>query len=326
MSAIKGIGGASVQSIIEARQSENFTSLYDFTSRLDQGSVNRRGLESLITAGAFDSLKTAELTVNLWRAQHFAAIESSLAHGQKVWQDKIRGQNALFGSQETSKTDAGVRLPDVKAWSQAELSKQEKNSVGFYLSTHPLDEYGQILTDLKIQNIADYEDLKPGDKITIAGIVSSLQIKHSKKGNRFCIFRLEDQSVGVKCLAWSEAAAKYAECLKDDELLIVFGKVESVEGVEITLILEEAKKIADAVTHKAQQVSITLPHKNVDEKYLEDIFTVLSSHRGNCEVFLNFRLEGGIALRVQSPPLRIQGSSRLENDLKNKGCSVSWTL
>ena len=326
LSAIKGIGGASVQSIIEARQSENFASLYDFTSRLDQGSVNRRGLESLITAGAFDSLKTAELTVNLWRAQHFAAIESSLAHGQKIWQDKIRGQNALFGIQETSKTDAGVRLPDVKAWSQAELSKQEKNSVGFYLSTHPLDEYGKILTDLKIQNIADYEDLKPGDKITIAGIVSNLQIKHSKKGNRFCIFRLEDQSVGVKCLAWSEAAAKYAECLKDDELLIVFGKVESVEGVEITLILEEAKKIADAVTHKAQQVSITLPHNKVDEKYLEDIFTVLSSHRGNCEVFLNFRLEGGIALRVQSPPLRIQGSSRLENDLKNKGCSVSWTL
>ncbi len=326
LSAIKGIGGVSVQSIIEARKSENFTSLYDFTSRLDQGAVNRRGLESLITAGAFDSLKTAEPTVNLWRAQHFAAIESSLAHGQKVWQDKIRGQNALFGSQETSKTDAGIQLPDVKAWSPAELSKQEKNSVGFYLSTHPLDEYGQILNDLKIQNIADYEDLKPGDKITIAGIVSGLQIKHSKKGNRFCIFRLEDQSVGVKCLAWSEAAAKYADCLKDDELLIVFGKVESVEGMEITLILEEGKKIADAVTHKAQQVSITLPHKILDEKYFEDIFTVLSSHRGNCEVFLNFRLDPDVVLRVQSPPLRIQGSSRLEDDLKEKGCQVQWTL
>ncbi len=147
LTAIKGIGAVSVQSIIEARQSERFSSLYDFTARLDQGAVNRRGLESLVTAGAFDSLMPPDSTVNLWRARHFAAIDSSLAHGQKIWQDKIRGQNALFGSQETSKSDFNVQLPSVRAWSPSELSKQEKNSVGFYLSTHPLDEYGQIMAD-----------------------------------------------------------------------------------------------------------------------------------------------------------------------------------
>ncbi len=326
LSAIKGIGTASVQLIIEARQQVKFTSLYDFTSRLDQGAVNRRGLESLITAGAFDSMMPDGLTTNQWRAQHFAAIESSLSHGQKVWQDKIRGQNDLFGIQETSTANLHAALPDVKAWTQAELSKQEKSSVGFYLSSHPLDEYEQILSDLRILNIADYEDLKPGDKINIAGIVSALQIKYSKKGNRFCIFRLEDQSVGVKCLAWAEAAAKYADCLKDDELLIVSGKVEAVDGQEITLILEETKKIADAVTQKAQNVSIILPGKDVDEKYLEDIFTVLSKDNGNCQVFLNLRLERDVILKLHSPPLRIQGSSRLENDLKEKGCQVSWIL
>ena len=326
LSAIKGIGTASVQSIIEARQQEKFTSLDDFTSRLDQGSVNRRGLESLITAGAFDSLMPVDSTVNLWRAKHFAAIDSSLSHGQKVWQDKIRGQNALFGVQESAKANLQGELPDVKAWSPAELSKQEKAAVGFYLSTHPLDEYEQVLADLKIINIADYEDIKPGDKIAIAGIVSSLQIKHSKKGNRFCVFRLEDQSVGVKCLAWSEAYTKYAECLKDDELLIINGKVESNEGPEITLILEEAKKLADAIMQKAHNVSITLPSHQVDEKYLEDIFTILDKHKGNCEVYLNFRLGREISIRVRSQPLRIQGSSRLENDLKQRGCQVEWVL
>ena len=202
----------------------------------------------------------------------------------------------------------------------------KKSSVGFYLSTHPLDEYGQILSDLKILKIADYEDLKPGDKISIAGIVSALQIKHSKKGNRFCIFRLEDQSIGVKCLAWAEAAARYADCLKDDELLIVNGKVEAVDGQEITLILEETKKIADAVTQKAQTVSIELPSKRLDEKYFEEIFTVLSKNKGTCQVFLNIRLERDVALKLHSPPLSVQGSSRLENDLKEKGCRVKWVL
>jgi DNA polymerase-3 subunit alpha len=269
----------------------------------------------------------ADLSVNLWRAKHFAAIDNSLSHGQKIWQDKVRGQDGLFGvHQETSKSNLHTELPDVKVWTQAELSKLEKAAVGFYLSTHPLDEYGEILSDLKILNIADYPDLIPGDKITIAGIVSSLQTKYSKKGNRFCIFRLEDQSIGVKCLAWSEASARYAECLKDDELLIISGRVESSEGQEITLILEEAKKIADAVTQKAQAVSIILPEKNVDEKYLEDIFTALSRNKGNCEVFLSFRIDRDILLKVHSPPLRIQGSSRLESDLKQSGCQVSWLL
>ena len=327
LSAIKGIGTASVQQIIETRHEGKFSSLYDFTSRLDQGAVNRRGLESLITAGAFDSLMPEGSTANHWRAKHFSAIESSLSHGQRVWQDKIRGQNDLFGVQEQSGLNQiHIELPDVKAWTQAELSKQEKSSVGFYLSTHPLDEYGQILSDLKILNIADYDDLKPGAKITIAGIVSALQIRHSKKGNRFCIFRLEDQSIGVKCLAWSEAAAKYADCLKDDELLIVDGKVEAVDGQEITLILEETKKIADAITQKAHNVSIVLPDRNVDESYLEDIFTVLSKNKGNCQVFLNIKLEPNVLLRLHSQPLSIQGSSRLENDLKERGCQVSWVL
>ncbi len=326
LTAIKGIGTGSVQQIIESRRQGKFTSLYDFTSRLDQGAVNRRGLESLITAGAFDSLMPEDTTANLWRAKHFSAVESSLSHGQKVWQDKIRGQNALFGSEESFGELLHTELPDVKAWTQAELSKQEKAAVGFYLSTHPLDEYGQILADLRILNIADYEDLKAGDKITIAGIVSGLQIRHSKKGNRFCIFRLEDQSIGVKCLAWAEASARYSDCLKDEELLIVNGRVEAVDGQEITLIMEETQKIADAVTNKARNVSIFLPYKIVDEKYLEDIFTVLSKDKGNCEVFLNLRLERNVYLRVYSQPLRIQGSSRLENDLKEKGCQVSWVL
>ena len=83
-----------------------------------------------------------------------------------------------------------------------------------------------------------------------------------------------------------------SNCLKDDEILIVDGKVEAVDGQEITLILEEAKKIADAVSQKAQNVSIILPGKNVDEKYLEDIFTILSRDRGNCQVFLKFTVGG----------------------------------
>jgi DNA polymerase-3 subunit alpha len=326
LNAIKGLGSSSVQAIIEARKKGSFTSLYDFTAKLDQGLLNRRGLESLVCAGAFDSLMPAGTSVNQWRAGHFAAIDGALSHGQKIWQDKLRGQNGLFGVGEAATGSLRNELPEVAAWNQAELSKQEKAAVGFYLSNHPLDDFRQILADLRILNLGDYDEIKPGDKIGLAGIVSGFQVRHSKKGNRFCIFRLEDQSTGVKCLAWADTFAKFADFLKEDALLIVEGRVESNEGQEITLILEEARKLADAVPLKARNLSITLPSKSVDETFFEKLFTILSRNKGQCQVHLNFVLDEKISLKMLSLPLRMQGSSKIEIDLKQHGCEVDWVL
>ena len=326
LSAIKGLGASGIQTIIEARKGEKFTSLFDFTSRLDQGFLNRRGLESLISAGAFDTLMPEEITVFQWRASLFSDLDAALSHGQKSWQNKIRGQNDLFGAGETSRNEMKNRFKNVPAWSSAELSKQEKAAVGFYLSNHPLDAYKQILFALKILNVAEIEVIKPGDKIVLAGIVSGMQVRHSKKGNRFCIFRFEDRSGGVKCLAWAEAFAKNAHILKDDELLIVEGKVEASEGQEITIILEDARKLADALPLKARLASIILPKKNLCESFLEELFTTLSRDKGNCEVSLEILLENRMKLRLHSQPLRIQGSNRLENELIEKGCLVEWVL
>jgi DNA polymerase-3 subunit alpha len=326
LSAIKGLGASGIQTIIEARKGEKFISLFDFTSRLDHGFLNRRGLESLISAGAFDTLMPEEVSVFQWRANLFSELDAALAYGQKAWQNKIRGQNDLFGTTETSHNEVKGHFKNVPAWTSAELSRQEKAAVGFYLSNHPLDAYKQILSALKIINVAEIEVIKPGDKIVLAGIVSGMQVRHSKKGNRFCIFRFEDQSGGVKCLAWAEAFAKNVQILKDDELLIVEGKVESGEGQEITIILEDARKLADALPLKARSASIILPKKNLCESYLEELFTTLSRDKGNCEVNLEILLDSRLKLKLQSQPLRIQGSSRLENELIERGCRVEWIL
>ena len=325
LNAIKGIGTASVHAIIEARKSGKFTSLADFATKIDQGTVNRRGAESLVTAGAFDTLKPEEISLNLWRAKVFAGIDGALSFGQKIWQDKIRGQSGLFDVGGETQEVFQENLPDVPAWGQSEMSKMEKSSVGFYLSNHPLDMFVKVLEDLKIQNLADYEDLKNGDRITLAGIVSSLQVKYSKKGNRFCMFRLEDQSSGVKCLVWSEAFGKYRESLKDDELLIVEGRVESSEGQEYTMIVEDVKKLSDAIPFKSKNMRLSLP-EFLDEAVFEKIFSVLSESRGNCEVFLEFQLEQKINLRLESIPIRVQGAKILEEKLNTMGCQVEWIL
>jgi DNA polymerase III subunit alpha len=326
LGAIKGIGSASISAIMEARKNGAFNSLFDFISRVDQGSVNRKALESLIVAGAFDTIKEQECSINFWRARLYAGIDVILTTGQRAWNDKIRGQNALFGAEDAGSSGFDIDLPNVPAWSQAEVSSQEKNAIGFYLSVHPLDNYINTLSDLKIKNIADYDDLKPGDVINMAGIVSGSQVKFSKKGNQFCILRLEDQSSGVKCLIWAEAFSKYSDLLKNDEIIIVEGRVESNEGQEITLIVNEARLLADAVPLKARQLSITLPEKGLDEQYYEELFSLLSRGQGKCEVFLNVRIEENIKMKIYSMPLRIQGASRLEKDLRERNCEVEWVL
>ena len=216
-------------------------------------------------------------------------------------------------------------LPNVEAWTQSEISRQEKEAVGFYLSVHPLDDYRQILTGLNILNIADHKEINAGDSMALAGIVSGLQVKYSKKGNRYCSFRLEDKSTGVKCLAWAEAYEKYSGLLANDALLIVEGRVKSAEGQEITYIVNDVKSLNDAQPRNASAVSIGLPKGDYDEAYFYDLLSILGRSQGKCEVFLNFPIDD-LAVKLNSQVLRIQGSRTLENDLKAKGCSVNWLL
>ena len=326
LNAIKGIGSASVEAIINARKGGRFTSLFDFTARLEQGAINRRGLESLISAGAFDSLKPQETVVNLWRAKLFAAIETSLSQAQKAWNDKLRGQDGLFGDAVDGDDFAEQNLPDVEAWSQLKLSQEEKSAVGFYLSNHPLDGHSSTMEEMGIRNIADYSEVMPGEKITVAGIVTGFQVKVSKKGNRFCIFKLEDQTSGVKCLGWADTYNKFSDILKEDELLIVTAKVESNEGQEMTLILDDILRLDDAVPMKAHKISVTLSETASNESFVEEMFALMSKNQGKCDVSLKVRLQNGLRVEILSLPLRIQGTKQLENELIQRGCEVFWHL
>ncbi|MBA3353415.1 MAG: DNA polymerase III subunit alpha [Blastocatellia bacterium] len=327
LSAINGIGSATIKSIVDARKAGPFASLFDFASRIDQGSINRRALESLVTSGAFDSLMPEGTAASQWRANLFAGVDLALSISQKAWHDRERGQSGLFGGDDGDGSDVALdqELPNVRPWTQSEISTQEKAAIGFYLSVHPLDNYREILAGLRIKNIADHEELRAGDTVMMAGVVSAFQVRQSKKGNRFCMFRLEDPSTGVKCLAWSEAYGKYSSILKNDELLIIDGRVESAEGQDITVIMQDARSLIEARSRNARSVNIALPPTPLDEDYLHSLLTLLHSESGKCEVYLDVRIDE-LKVRLHSEPVRIQGSSRIENELRARGCEVEWTV
>lgn len=324
LSAIKGMGTAAAQSIMEARSGGKFKSIYDFASRVDQAGLNKRSLESLITAGAFDSIKPEGESINAWRAQNFAAIDSAIQFGQNAWNDRLRGQSGLFGD-TASGSDAEHVLPKVAPWTQGEISKQEKNAIGFYLSVHPLDDYNEMISSLRIGKLADIEEIKPGMQLMMAGLVSDLQVRWSKKGNRFCTFRLEDQSSGAKCLMWGDAYSKFSALMENDSKLIVEGKVESADGQDITIIVNDVRSLEDAIAKNARQVVVNIPDDHFEEEYIQDIYSILNNSPGRSELILQLPMKNYL-LELRSGMIRVQGSKKLEQELKGKGCQVSWVM
>ncbi|HNQ15380.1 MAG TPA: OB-fold nucleic acid binding domain-containing protein, partial [Pyrinomonadaceae bacterium] len=189
----------------------------------------------------------------------------------------------------------------------------------------PLDEHRRSLEELGITEVADGE-LSAGRQVTLAGIVSGVQVRQSRKGNRFCSFRLDDRSGGVKCLVWSESYSRCSALIRDDEILVVEGRVESADGPDITVIAENARLLADAVPHAARSVVVTLPEDAADGRRIDRLLSLLSREQGQCDVYLDVPAGAGKIVTVHAEPLRIRGSGRLESELLSEGCKVTWKL
>ena len=323
LTAIKGMGTSSVQAIVEARKDGPFKSIYDFCARLGTGAVNRRGLESLIAAGAFDSLMPEGTHSGLWRAQLTEAIEDALAQGQRLCEDRLRGQSGLFGSTDSADLAGAEVMPDVEPWPASEIARREKAAIGFYLSTHPLDNYRDLLASMKIRPIAEFDDVASGDVVRIAGMISGLQVRTSKRGNRFAQFRFEDRSGGIKGVVLGDSFNKLSPLLVDDGMFIAEGNIEAAEGQEPTLKVNELKPLDEAETLQARELDITIPPQQRSELFFERLYGLLERDRGRTNVFITINT-GETDVRLQADGLSVTGSRTLQRDLEAVGCSVNW--
>lgn len=323
LTAIKGMGTTSVLAMVEARKSGKFTSIFDFCSRLGAGAVNRRGLESLIASGAFDSLMPADTEIGMWRAQNYAAIEPALHRGQRMAEDRMRGQSGLFGVAETLGYNAAEELPDAVPWPQSEIASREKAAIGFYLSTHPLDNYKELLAGMRLKSIAEFDDLHAGQTVKVAGMITGTQIRTSKRGNRFAQCRLEDRSGSIKGLLLGESFNKLSSILADDAMFIADGNIEAAEGQEPTLKINSLQSLDETVASSAREVNITIPNASSREAYFEELYSLLERDRGRCDVFLTMNADE-TRVKIQAGGLAVTGSRVLQRELESRGCVVDW--
>src|SRR5437763_1683980 len=320
--AIKGIGLTSVNAITRARGEGPFKSLFDFTDRLEDGAINKRDLEGLACSGAFDSVKPPDIETNEWRARLNAAGDSALGRSARSRRAKALGQDDLFGGQDVPVHDPVVELPAATAWTALEMLTAEKKALGFYITGHPLDAHQETTNQLRGISSADGGQRESGSRATVAGVVRDLQLKTTKKGDRFAIFRLEDQAGSIKCVLWPEPYRRNSSLLTDEATILVNGRAEIDEG-GATLMGDRVSELTQAVQQKARELLIRLSISNGAEQF-EAVKKLLEQSPGECEVFVEVPAEN-MTVRVRThPSLKIQGSVEIESALRALGCEVIW--
>jgi DNA polymerase-3 subunit alpha len=275
LAAIKGVGRDAMNRLAEERAEKGpFKDLFDVAERLDQRVLNKRLVESLVRAGAFDSL-------NKNRAQTFAAVEALTRHSQATHESRGSDQNNLFGDDTAQRRP---QLPKVPDWAPMERLQHEFAAIGFYLSSHPLAAYERSLQRLGVCRAADLPALlargTPG-RIKLAGTVIDRMERTSAKGNRFAFLQCSDQSGAFECVVFSELLGSKRNLLEAGQavLLSVDGRLD---GEQVKLTAQTVEKLEDAVANAAAGLRIVIS----DPVALEALRKALDGKRGRGRVTL----------------------------------------
>lgn len=294
LAALKGVGRQAVDAIVAARSQRKFADLADFAARINPKAINKRVLESLAAAGAFDEFETN-------RSRVFAAVDAILGRAQRAHETALVGQNELFGGiGEREK----IVLPNVEPWLPSERLRREYEAVGFFLSGHPLDDYAAALKKLRVQSWAEFaRAVKLGATAgRIAGTVVSRQERRTRTGSKMGIIGLSDPTGHYEAVIFSEGLAEYRDLLEPGTAVLLFLSAE-VQGDEVRARIQSAEPLdaAAANLHKGLRVFLR------DDAPLEGVAKRLepaprSAHaNGDGEVSVVLLLKQGTEVEVKLP-------------------------
>jgi len=275
LAAVKNVGTGAIDSIIEARKDGPFTSLVDFCQRVDLRQVNRRVLESLIRCGAFSSL-------GIYRSRLLYMLDTAIENAQRIQEDRRKGQLSLFdfGGLANSVT---MEEPPIEEFSKEDLLAMEKETLGFYISGHPLDKYRLLLTELVTQ-ISDLSETQDGSTVKLGGIIAALKRTVTKKGETMAYFTLEDTSGSIDVLVFPKNYQNFSSVLEPDKPVLVSGRLSFTDD-EKKVFAEDIKLLPQGeVVYKALEILV----RNNNEQQLEKIKKLLLANHGSTPVRLCF--------------------------------------
>jgi DNA polymerase-3 subunit alpha len=307
--AIKGCGRSAVEALVVARKSGGpFRDLFDFCERVDPAQLGRATIETLIKAGAFDSLGGS-------RSRHMAAIERAMQSGAALHADRKSGQKGLFDAlDETPDRAAGANasLPQLPEWDDRQRLGFEKEVLGFYLSSHPLAEHEQTLARYCSHNTSELATLPHRSEVVLGGMLSAIKYSQTRapragsSNTKYAMFDLEDLHGAVRSIVWPEEFAQYGHLVRADATLVARGVVDRRPGSEeVNLIVNELIPFADLSSRFARAIVVRIDEQQHAQQGVETLFEILRGYPGNCELQLVVCLADGSRVYLKSDGLRV---------------------
>jgi DNA polymerase III subunit alpha len=310
LAAIKNVGESAVEAVLRVRREGPFCSLFDFCERVDLRAVNRRVVESFIKSGSFDSLDPR-------RSGLYAVLDQASDVGQKHQRDREQGQSNLFGMLDSSGPSEMRAAPDVAQWTEGERLAFEKESLGFFITGHPLERFRSELAQWATATTGRLTEASAAAEVSVGGIITGLRFIKTKRGDRMASFILEDMEGGVECLVFPETYRKVSSRLADDQIVLVSGKAEALDDGKARVLVAEILPLEQAKLVGARYVTIRVPLSEWDRSKGERLRDILASHRGDCPVTLELLRPGSYVVALApGAACRVRPDAQLKAEIE----------
>ena len=319
LGAIKGVGEAAVENIIiERTKNGYFSSIYSVTKRVELRSVNKRTLENLALAGAFDSFE------NEHRAMYFHELKEGYSFLNKAirfgnaYQESLNAPPNLFGSVE------GVELPEppmpnCDPWERLDLLAREKQVVGIYISGHPLDDYSFEIKHNCNHSIEKFEDLElvKNRDLTFAGIISEITNRIDKKGNPYGVVTIEDFTDSKQFMLFSDDYMKFKLMLVQGAFVFVRARVQPRRwGNDLEIKLVAINLLSDVLEKLTKSISLRVNLFDINMTFIDNFKTILEEHKGNHQLKMNvIDPDENVSLELLSRTHKVKITKQLIHDI-----------
>jgi DNA polymerase-3 subunit alpha len=298
LAAIKNVGEGAVESVLAIRADTGpFKSFYDFCRRVDLHKVNKRMLEGLIKAGAFDSTGAK-------RSQLMAVIDQAVEEGAAAQRERELGQTSIFGAElnghDTSATTTTPPLPSIAEWDQAQRLKYERELTGFYITAHPLTRYEATISALSTATTVSLAELPDGKEVKICGIIATVKSMLTKKGDRMAYLTVEDLQGTVEVIVFPDLCKTAGELIAPERLVRITGTID--RGDKGTKIRgSKIEPLAEVQTQSIKRIRIRLSDRPEVREQLPRLLDIFKRHPGGTTISMSFRTDG--ALEAETAPL-----------------------
>jgi DNA polymerase III subunit alpha len=306
LTAIKGCGEGAAIAISAARKEGGpFKDIFDFCQRVDSQQVSSGAIESLIKAGAMDSFGAR-------RAQLAAVIEKAMQCGASTQADRRAGQKGLFDEVDDDQASPAASLPDLPEWPEREKLGNEKEVLGYYLTSHPLAEYETIFKTYCTHSTAQLAELSHRTEVLVGGMLASLKFSNTKNprpgqtNTRYVMFDLEDIDGMVRTICWPEEFAACGHLATADAIVGIRGSIDRrPSSEEVNLIVNELIPLDELAKRYTRGMMIRLQESTHSPERLDQLYEVLRGYPGDCEVQLALWLADGAKVYMKSEKLRV---------------------